>query len=176
MGVSRKTAPILQVGWVCKGGAVSQGGVQTQRWGQNAKKQGGVKTQMAIRTNRLYSYENMKKIAESRGYMSARAIAFRLAPLLGMTEQSVKAKLKSGTFSMDETFITGAFFQMSPEEYYEVFMGGLFRKNNAGRYVCCLDDVNNNLEPVNEKPRKKKQEKKEKKKHWKEILKELENE
>lgn len=108
--------------------------------------------------------------------MSARAIAFRLAPLLGMTEQSVKNKLKSGAFSMDETFVTGAFFQMSPEEYYEVFMGGLFRKNNVGRFVCCLDDVNNNLEPVNEKPRKKKPEKKEKKKHWKEILKELENE
>lgn len=108
---------------------------------------------------KFYSYPVLKKVAESRGYMSGRAIAYRVAPFIGKTEKTTMNKLISGSITTEESLVIASLLEMSPQEYYEVFMFGAFKQTSYGRYVCHIDEYQMYREPpkfINEKEEEKK--------------------
>ena len=159
VGVSRKDRPHSASGvYPQRWGHFAKGATKTQRWGQiakvgyNRKGKGGAKMQM--RDKNFYSYSILMKVARSRGYETVDSVVRHLAPILGKTRRNTLDKLMNGMLSRSECHVIGAFFQMTPVEYTDVFLNGLFVEITDGKYVCHIDDFEEHLKPLPEVKRR----------------------
>lgn len=114
-----------------------------QRWGQIAKKRWGRNAKM-----KYYSVDNLMKVAESRGYMSVKALADALVKPFGTTSRVIQGRIVTGSLTKAECEVIGSLLEMSMREYYDVFMVGLFVVNSSGHYVCHVDEPYLHLHPT----------------------------
>lgn len=153
VGVSRKGRPhSARWGASAKVGSFCKGCPQNAKVGYKRKGKCGAKMQM--RDKNFYSYSTLMKVARSRGYETVDSVVRHLAPILGNTRRSTLDKLINGTMSRSECHVIGAFFQMTPVEYTDVFLNGLFVEITDGKYVCYIDDFEEHLKPLPEVKRR----------------------
>lgn len=94
-----------------------------------------------------YRKEKLMEVVKDRGYQSQRAVAYAIAPVLGVSRSVAMSKIRSGKFTKEECEVIGSIFEMTMKEYYEVFMFGLFQEDKDGHYRCKVDDTYGHLHP-----------------------------
>lgn len=70
-----------------------------------------------------------------------------LSPVMQRTPSHIKRKVEGGGWSLEETAVVGTFFEMSPAEYCDTFLNGLFDENSVGRVVCSVKNPTLLLNP-----------------------------
>lgn len=96
---------------------------------------------------KFYDKDKLLHVALDRGYRSLDSIAKALSHVFDLTPKTVKNRLSNGNLSKEECEVIGSFFEMTMKEYYDVFMFGLFRENDQGRYICKVDEPYLHLHP-----------------------------
>ena len=94
-----------------------------------------------------YRKEKLMEVVKDRGYQTQRAVAYAIAPVLGVSRSVAMSKIRSGKFTKEECEVIGSIFDMTMKEYYEVFMFGLFQEDKDGHYRCKVDDTYSHLHP-----------------------------
>lgn len=89
-----------------------------------------------------YSRKIFMQVVKHRGYMTERAVIDALVPVLEMTKKRVSFRVRTGRWSVEQMFVIAAYFEMTPKEFYDSFMHGLFIADREGHYVCKVDAEN----------------------------------
>lgn len=103
-------------------------------------------------------------MARFRGYYTIEPIAVGLSQNTGLSVSSWKNKLGSGHLSREEMIVIAAYFEMTPKEFCDVFLNGLFNEDSLGHFIAHIDSAYELLHP----PKKKSQWQKQKEKKQKE--------
>lgn len=119
----------------------------------------------------FYSSKVLKQIALNRGYYTDEALAQCLAEHMGKRPHVIMRKINQG-FTQNEGAVVASFLEMSPKEYCDTFLHGLFKATREGHYVCYVEDPKYLLMP----PVKGKSKRKAKEEEILARLKELEEE
>lgn len=140
-------------GYPAKVGLKCKSAPKMQRWGQNAtvgvnrkgRSHSGVKMQ-----TRFFNKKRLLKMAEHRGYLTERAVADRVSEILDIKPETVKQRLDKGKFSLEERIVIADYFEMTPVEFLDVFLSGVFVEDSTGHYVCWVDNPYEVLHPNHE--------------------------
>ena len=106
-----------------------------RKGGENAKK-GAVKMQ-----RNYYSTDKLIEMAKHRGYYNLHAIAVGISQDTGLAVSTLQTKINSGHFSREEMIVIAAYFEMTPKEFCDVFLNGLFNENDLGHYIAHIDSA-----------------------------------
>lgn len=107
--------------------------------------------------HRYYRSDILIKIGKDRGYYTKRALVQRIGKLLRRGERQAAKRLYGYMpFTFLESFIVADFFEMTPAEYCDTFLNGLFKENERGQIVSHVDDANELLERESDDKRIKK--------------------
>lgn len=88
---------------------------------------------------RNYSQEKLMQMAKHRGYFTTHAIARTLSQNTGLSVATWENKLSSGHLSREEMIVIAAWFEMTPKEFCDVFLHGLFAENDLGHFEAHID-------------------------------------
>lgn len=106
-----------------------------RKGGENAKK-GAVKMQ-----RNYYSSDKLIEMAKHRGYFSLHAIAVGISQDTGLSVSTLQNKISSGHFSREEMIVIASYFEMTPKEFCDVFLHGLFNENDLGHFIAHIDSA-----------------------------------
>lgn len=87
-----------------------------------------------------YSSKTLELVAADRGY-SRQALVKKLSLYLNRSATVINAKIGSGNWTLDDIMIVGTLLEMTPKEFYETFLNGLFQENNIGIFKCSYEGV-----------------------------------
>lgn len=93
-----------------------------------------------------------RKIARDRGYISDAILEQTVSKLIGVkTIAMVRDRLHGRqSISFAESFVLASFFRMTPKEYADTFISGIFVEDREGHFVAHIADP---AEVLNEKSR-----------------------
>lgn len=106
-----------------------------RKGGENAKK-GAAKMQ-----RNYYSFEKLIEVTRHRGYYTSAAVATAISQNTGQSVKTIDGKIHSGHFSREEMCVIAAYFEMTPKEFCDVFLHGLFDEDGLGHYIAHVDSV-----------------------------------
>ena len=95
-------------------------------------------------------------VARDRGYPTEESAIRALAEVLGIKPLQMSNKIKWDRFTMPECEVIGSFFEMTMNEYYHVFMNGLFVETKSGRYIAHVENYTEHLYKYTRSHRQKK--------------------
>lgn len=101
-----------------------------------------------------FSKDILMSVANSRGYLTERATAFGISTALGIKQNVAKQKLRSGRFTLEESMVIGSYFEMTPKEFCDVFLNGLFEENSVGVFICTVENPKELLASAKNVPRR----------------------
>lgn len=116
-----------------------------------------------------YSSEKLIEVTKHRGYYNAKSVAIAISQNTGLSVATITNKIYSGHFSREEMIVIAAYFEMTPKEFCDVFLNGLFNENSLGHYIAHIDSAYAVLHPPKEKSAWQKQKEK-KQKEREELL------
>ena len=110
--------------------------------------------------HRYYSSEKLIQVTKHRGYYNVRSVAIAIAQHTGLSARRIETKIHSGHFSREEMIVIAAYFEMTPIEFCDVFLNGLFNEDNLGHYIAHVESPKALLNPprTTKTAREKKQE------------------
>lgn len=121
-------------------GANRKGGVKTQRgW---KRKESAVKMQ-----GNYYSSKKLIEVTKHRGYYNVHSVAVALSQDTGLSVSTLENKISSGHFSREEMIVIASYFEMTPKEFCDVFLNGLFNENHLGHFIAHVDSAYAVLHP-----------------------------
>lgn len=115
-----------------------------------------------------YSHEKLIEVTKHRGYYNTKSVAIAISQNTGLSVATVTNKIYSGHFSREEMIVIAAYFEMTPKEFCDVFLNGLFNENSLGHYIAHIDSAYAVLHPA--KGKSDSQKRKEKKEAEREEL------
>lgn len=80
------------------------------------------------------------KIAESRGYRTMASVHSAVAKELNITISGATRLLESGKMSWGQIVVLAAFFEMTPLEFCDVFLSGVFQEVVDGKWIATCDN------------------------------------
>lgn len=80
------------------------------------------------------------KIAESRGYHTMASVHSAVAKELNITISGATRLLESGKMSWGQIVVLAAFFEMTPLEFCDVFLSGVFQEVVDGKWIATCDN------------------------------------
>ena len=80
-------------------------------------------------------------VATDRGYQTEEAVTAAVAKELGISLQRAKLGLNHGRFTWGQVLVLGAFMQMTPKEFCDIFLAGYFTEQ-WGEYRADMDTIN----------------------------------
>lgn len=86
-----------------------------------------------------YSSAKLMEVAKHRGYHNARTVAYSISQDTGLSMHSLENKISTGHFSREEMIVIASYFEMTPKEFCDVFLYGLFAENDLGHYIAHVD-------------------------------------
>lgn len=87
-----------------------------------------------------WSLDKFKAIAESRGFYSMASLYNVVAQELDITVYAAERLLQSGKMSWGQTIILAAYFEMTPLEFCDVFLSGVFQEVVDGKWIATCDN------------------------------------
>lgn len=84
--------------------------------------------------------DKLKKIARSRGVFSDQTLCAMVADELRTTVGFARKILTTGKMTWGQCIVIGALFEMTPAEFCDVFLSGVFREVVDGKWVAVVDD------------------------------------
>lgn len=105
---------------------------------------------------RYYTSEKLIEVTKHRGYYNARSVAYGLSKYMGVTAKTVEQKIYSGHFSREEMIVIASYFEMTPKEFCDVFLNGVFNEDELGHFIAHVDSPVELLHPPKEAPKEKK--------------------
>lgn len=133
-------------------------GIFAMERGANAKvgskRKGGENAKMAVRTQRYYSSEKLTEVTKHRGYYTAKAVAQILSQNTGLSVSTWVSKISTGHFSREEMVYVAAYFEMTPKEFCDVFLHGLFNEDSLGHFVAHIKSKEEILPMKHQRSRK----------------------
>lgn len=88
---------------------------------------------------RYYSSEKLIQVTRHRGYYNIRAVAQALSQNTDKSLATWRTKIGSGNFSREEMIFIASYFEMTPKEFCDVFLHGLFNENELGHFVAHVE-------------------------------------
>lgn len=116
-----------------------------------------------------YSHEKLIEVTKHRGYYNIKSVAIAISQNTGLSVTTITNKIHSGHFSREEMIVIASYFEMTPKEFCDVFLNGLFNENSLGHYIAHIDSAYAVLHPPKEKSAWQKQKEK-KQKEREELL------
>lgn len=97
---------------------------------------------MQARTDELstFNLESLRRIGYDRGYITNLTLEAAIAEQLGMTVESVRVLLCNGKLKWEVIFIIADMLEMTPAEFCDTFLNGLFRETVPGKWTAVLPD------------------------------------
>lgn len=80
-------------------------------------------------------------VATDRGYQTEEAVTAAVAKELGISLQRAKLALNHGRFTWGQVLVLGAFMQMTPKEFCDIFLAGYFTEM-WGEYRADMEAIN----------------------------------
>lgn len=117
---------------------------------------------------RYYSHEKLIEVTKHRGYYNVKSVALAISQNTGLSVGTITSKIYSGHFSREEMLVIASYFEMTPKEFCDVFLNGLFSENSLGHYYAHIESAYALLHPPKEKSQT--QKRKEKKQAEREEL------
>lgn len=109
-----------------------------------------------------YEPDTLMKVAKSRGYYSKRSVVESLHKVLGIGKSTIYRKVKGDVpFNLSECCVIASTYEMTPREFCEVFLSGLFIEDSTGRYTAYVGDPGRFLHERNEEILERRQKRKE---------------
>ena len=94
-----------------------------------------------------YSSDKLIEVTKHRGYYNTHAVAVGLSQNMELSVGTLKGKISSGHFSREEMIVIASFFEMTPKEFCDVFLNGLFNEDDLGHYIAHIDSAYAVLHP-----------------------------
>lgn len=107
---------------------------------------------------RYYTSEKLLEVTKHRGYNTIRAVANGLSKYFGIYPKSIEKKIITGHFSREEMIVIAAYFEMTPKEFCDVFLNGVFNENDLGHYTAHVESPYEFLHPPKGKSHSQKRE------------------
>jgi len=104
--------------------------------------------------NAFFNDDVLIEVGRDRGYANLDALAKGLSKVLDAPWKSVRNNIKSGRITVEDSFLIADWFAMTPKEYCDVFLNGLFVIDENGHYVARVDDPAYIRKPNRDKPTK----------------------
>lgn len=83
-----------------------------------------------------FNEDSLLSICKDRGFYRTRDVYDSLGKVIGIEPASMRAKVREGKFTLEQTtWIAGA-LEMTPKEYCDTFLNGLFVETASGTYRC----------------------------------------
>ena len=98
-----------------------------------------------------YSSDKLIEVTKHRGYYTFGAVAKGLSQVMELKPSTLESKISSGHFSREEMIVIAAYFEMTPKEFCDVFLNGLFEENDLGHFEAHIDSAYAVLHPPKEK-------------------------
>lgn len=105
---------------------------------------------------RYYTSEKLIEVTKHRGYYNARSVAQGLSQIMGVTAKTMEAKISSGHFSREEMIVIASYFEMTPKEFCDVFLNGVFNEDELGHFIAHVDSPFELLHPPKAEPKERK--------------------
>lgn len=80
------------------------------------------------------------KVAESRGYQTLPSVYAAVSEELNITMGGAMRLLKYGKMSWGQIVVIASFFEMTPIEFCDVFLSGVFKEAVDGKWVATCDN------------------------------------
>lgn len=74
-------------------------------------------------------------------------IAVAISQDTGLSVSTIQNKIYSGHFSREEMLVIASYFEMTPKEFCDVFLNGLFYENELGHYTAHIESAYEVLHP-----------------------------
>lgn len=84
--------------------------------------------------------DKLVHIARARGALSDQTMIAMVAEELGTTVSYARKILASGKMTWGQCIVIGALFEMTPAEFCDVFLSGVFQEVVDGKWVAVVDD------------------------------------
>ncbi len=88
-----------------------------------------------------YSHEKLIEVTKHRGYYNTKSVAIAISQNIGLSVSTVTNKIHTGHFSREEMIVIAAYFEMTPKEFCDVFLNGLFNEDSLGHYIAHIDSA-----------------------------------
>lgn len=90
-----------------------------------------------------FSLESLRRIGYDRGYMTNLTLEAAIAESVGITIGAARTMLYLGNVRWEVSFIIADLLEMTPAEYCDTFLHGLFRETVQGKWTAVLPDFYN---------------------------------
>lgn len=85
----------------------------------------------------MFHYETLYAVCTDRGYKSKKEISEDLSKILGKEPSTISSQMKDGwNLSLDDAARIAMYFEMTPKEFCDTFLYGLFEETPSGSYRC----------------------------------------
>lgn len=85
--------------------------------------------------------ERLKHLARDRGYFTDAALVAAVGEALDISMLATSRLLNSGKFSWGQCVAIAGFFEMTPKEFCDIFLHGVFKETGDGVYKAQIGDV-----------------------------------
>lgn len=119
-----------------------------------------IQKQKQMRVKPLPTWDKKKflQVCADRGYTHERTVVYAVAEQLNLARSTTQELLSTGRMRWEQILVIGAFFEMTPKEFCDVFLSGFFEETEQGHYRCSLEHKDWVLNPpkIRENPVEKK--------------------
>lgn len=84
--------------------------------------------------------DKLRKIARARGFASDMTMLAVIAQELRISVGGAKRLIESGKLTWGQTVVIAAFFEMTPVEFCDVFLSGVFKEVVDGKWVAVAEN------------------------------------
>lgn len=84
--------------------------------------------------------ETFLSVCKDRGFYSRRTVVYYLAKEMNLTTKTVDTILTTGKIRWEYILFIGAYFEMTPKEFCDVFLSGYFQEAQSGIFRAWLQD------------------------------------
>lgn len=88
-----------------------------------------------------WDVDKLKQIAKDRGYYTDVALSAIISERLGVSIIATNKLLNSGRLTWGQCIAIADLFEMTPKEFCDVFLDGVFKEVSDGVYKAHVDDV-----------------------------------
>lgn len=102
-----------------------------------------VKTQIEILKGKMptWNRERFLLVAADRGYLTERSVIYDISQTLDVSMAEARRMLRKGRWKMEHVLIIAAKFEMTPKEFCDCFLYGLFFEDDQGQFRAHLDKL-----------------------------------
>ena len=94
-----------------------------------------IQKQKQMRVKPLPTWDKKKflQVCADRGYTHERTVVYAVAEQLNLARSTTQELLSTGRMRWEQILVIGAYFEMTPKEFCDVFLSGFFEEKVGSR-------------------------------------------